>query len=139
MLGRMYETLRGELGRGKALELIRSAVEKDSFEAGRAFAAAAPQGPSLEHFLTITEHWVGSGALELGDMELEGNTAHFPVTRCHYVEAYREMGLPEELLPLLSCARDEPFAKGYSERLSMVRHETIAAGFEVCGFVFIWK
>lgn len=139
VLGRMYETLCAELGQGKALELIRTAVEKDSFEAGRTFAATAPEGPSLEHFLTITDNWVGTGAIDIGPIEINGNTAHFPVTKCRYVETYRDMGLPEKLLPLLSCARDEPFAKGYSERLSMVRPETIAGGFEVCGFVFVWK
>ncbi len=139
ILGRIYEQLKEELGQQRALSIIQATVEKDSFEAGQAFAASAPSSPSLEHFLTITKAWAGSGAVGLGTVEQSGNSAIFPITRCAYVESYREMGLPEELIPLLSCARDEPFAKGYSERLTMLRSETIAAGFPACGFVFTWK
>ncbi len=139
ILASIYAQLKEELGQQRALAIIKDTVEKDSFEAGQAFAASAPSGLSLEHFLTITEAWADSGALEIGEVELSGNSALFSITRCAYVETYRDMGLPEELIPLLSCVRDEPFAKGYSERLSMVRSETIAAGFPACRFTFIWK
>lgn len=139
LLGRMYAELCERYNQDEALVVIRAAVEKESFAAGQEFAKTAPGEPSLEHFLTITESWVGSGALDLGEVSFGGQQASFPVIRCRYVEIYREMGLPEELIPTLSCIRDEPFAKGYSARLSMQRDETLAGGNPACTFKFIWK
>lgn len=138
-LMRMHEVLTDELGAERALSLVRQVVERESEAAGRAFAAAAPHGPSLEHFLTVVDSWRGSGALEVGEVELAGNSASLRVTRCEYVRVYREMGMAEELLPIVACGRDEPFARGYSERLAMHRPETIGLGFPDCGFRFVWQ
>ena len=63
----------------------------------------------------------------------------FEVTRCAYVETYREMGLPEELVGLVSCCRDEPFATAYSPHIVMERPETIGQGAARCRFRFTWK
>lgn len=49
------------------------------------------------------------------------------------------MGLPVELTGLISCCRDEPFAKAYSGHISMERSETIGSGSECCRFRFTWK
>ncbi|MGE4506346.1 MAG: L-2-amino-thiazoline-4-carboxylic acid hydrolase [Desulfovibrionaceae bacterium] len=140
LLARMYEVLTDAYGPERALELVREAVERDSEAAGRAFASAAPGGvPSLEHFLTVVDSWRGSGALEVGEVRREGGRAAFDVTRCEYVRAYREMGIAGELLPVIACGRDEPFARGYSGKLAMDRPGTIGLGSAACGFAFSWK
>lgn len=139
LLMRMHETLTDALGPERALGLVREVIERDSEAAGRAFAASAPGGPSLEHFLTVVDSWRGSGALEVGEVSLVEGGAEFSVTRCEYVRVYREMGMVEELLPIVACGRDEPFARGYSDKLTMVRPETIGLGSACCGFRFVWK
>lgn len=135
----LYGAMKAEMGREGALLTIERAVRGLAGEAGRAFAAKAPDGPSFEHFKTVLGVWRGSGALDIEDVKAGPDELAFTVTRCAYVDAYREMGLPPELTGLISCCRDEPFAKGYSERVHMERPETIGAGGERCRFRFIWQ
>jgi hypothetical protein len=49
------------------------------------------------------------------------------------------MGLSPELGFILSCARDEPFAHGYSPFLSMTRSKTIMQNAPACMFTFRWN
>ena len=139
MLAAVYEALCGSHGQETALDVIRRTVETVAYEAGRAFAAAAPDGPGFEHFRTVVELWKGTGALRIENEVVTPNTLRFDVTRCEYVAAYREMGLPPELRGVLSCARDAPFARGYSDRIEFSRPDTIADGKPACGFSFHWR
>ncbi|MEE9473032.1 MAG: L-2-amino-thiazoline-4-carboxylic acid hydrolase [Acidimicrobiia bacterium] len=63
----------------------------------------------------------------------------FKVTRCHYIECYEGMELPPELVELLSCARDAPFARAYSPRLYFSRDQTLASGASFCDFCYSWR
>ncbi|MGE4291109.1 MAG: L-2-amino-thiazoline-4-carboxylic acid hydrolase [Desulfovibrio sp.] len=139
VLRRVYDEALCLYGAEDALELIRNVQESAALEAGRNFAAVAPEGPSLEHFLTVLEIWQAGDAIQIKDLERKEHEATFHVSRCLYVESYRAMGMPEALLPLLSCARDEPFSRGYSEHLRMERPETLAKGFPACCFRFVWE
>lgn len=139
VLRRVYDEAVRMHGAETALDLIRRVQERSAFEAGRAFAAAAPGEPCLEHFLKVLDVWQEGDAIHIEDLACEGGAATFRVTRCRYAERYREAGMPEPLLPLLSCARDEPFARGYSERLRLERPETIAGNAPACLFRFVWE
>ena len=122
-----------------AVETLARTVSALAFAAGSAFAVAAPHGPELAHFATIVDVWNGSGNLELQDVRLNDKQLSFRVVRCAYVDLYREMLLPPELIPVLSCARDAPFARGYSRRLRFFRDHTIADGANYCDFLFRWE
>ena len=102
-------------------------------------AAAAPHGPSLAHFVTVADLWRRGGALTIEDEQQTPDRVFFAVTRCRYVESYREMGLPEELVTRLSCQRDGAFAAGYSPCLVLSRPTTLAAGASGCPFTFTWN
>jgi hypothetical protein len=133
-----YRSLLAKQGRDEALAVIGRAVEALGFEAGRAFAAKAPNGPSFGHFASIVELWQASGALRIENMHLEPDELAFEVTRCAYLDKYREMGLPEELAGLISCGRDEPFARGYGGQLVFERPTSLATGAPSCRFRFSW-
>jgi hypothetical protein len=107
--------------------------------AGRDFAAQAPGGPSFEHFKTILSAWKQGGALVVEHVRDTDRVLTFSVTRCLYVEAYRAMGVPAEVLPLLSCARDSPFASAYHPALELDRPCTLAGGADACLFRFTWR
>ena len=139
ILADLYAVLTKRLGRDTALAVIEETVARSSFEAGKAFAAAAPQGPSLEHFVTVADLWRRGGALTIEDEHQTPDRVSFTVTRCRYVESYREMGLPEELVTRLSCQRDGAFAAGYSPSLLLSRPATLAAGASCCPFTFTWN
>jgi hypothetical protein len=135
----LYQALKEKNGRKAALDTVETAARSMAEQAGLSFAAKAPDGPSFEHFKTVLDMWRGSGALAIEDVRSDKDELTFTVTRCGYVEKYREMGLPEELAGLISCCRDEPFAKAYSGHISMERSETIGSGSDCCRFKFTWK
>ncbi|WP_243360094.1 L-2-amino-thiazoline-4-carboxylic acid hydrolase [Fundidesulfovibrio terrae] len=138
----MYATLSETLGQQAALGAVIQAAKSLAAQAGRAFAACAPPedgGPGFEHFKTVLELWSGTGALTIENVRADGKELSFEVTRCTYVEKYREMGLPEELVATISCCRDEPFAKAYSGHISMARSDTIGEGADRCRFRFTWR
>ncbi|GAB7021572.1 L-2-amino-thiazoline-4-carboxylic acid hydrolase [Salidesulfovibrio brasiliensis] len=138
MLGRVYEELCRTHDRDAALAVIANTVARAGREAGKAFAAAAPGGPSLAHFKTVVDIWRAGGALDIAVEEDSDTAFSFRVTRCGYVDAYREAGMPEELCRTISCNRDAPFAEAYDPRLTLERPCTIAAGAEACRFRFVW-
>ncbi|MGE4551886.1 MAG: L-2-amino-thiazoline-4-carboxylic acid hydrolase [Desulfovibrionaceae bacterium] len=138
-LAEMHRTVREMQGPDAAMMVLRRTLERLAFAAGRQFAQTAPKGgPSLKHFATIVERWKGSGALDVANLKLTRTELTFDVVRCAYAEAYRDMDLPPELVRTLSCIRDAPFAKGYCDRLELVRPNTLAAGADHCDFRFVW-
>ena len=138
LYGELYETMTEQFGQERALKAISENLQKSARKAGKNFAASI-NSPNLEHFATVVEIWKKDDAIEVEDISINGNELTIKVIRCRYQESYREMGLPAELCTLLSCSRDEPFAKGYSEKLSMVRETTLAEGGDCCPFKFTWK
>lgn len=135
---RIFESIVNAVGADQARAVLADAVEKDARCAGAAFARLAPHAPSLAHFATVLERWREGGALTIEDVTLTGGTLSFAVKDCAYARAYADMGLDPELGFILSCSRDEPFAHGYSPRLSMERSRTIMQGAPACLFTFTW-
>lgn len=138
ILKRVYDALCEKMPPEAAAAHLERAIAADSSAAGAAFAAAAPDGPSLAHFATVIARWTEGGALEVTGPELAGNLLTVTVTRCGYAEMYRDMGLPHPLPSLLSCLRDVHFAAGYSPKLRMTRATTIAEGGTQCPFRYTW-
>jgi len=139
IFGVAYKSLCARMSQADALAAIRSTVDALAFEAGKAFARRAKNGVNFEHFGSILESWQASGALTIDKVAATARELEFEVTRCAYVEKYREMGLPQELVSMISCARDEPFAEGYSSKLRMERTQTLGEGAPSCRFRFTWR
>lgn len=138
VLARVYDALCERMAPAEAAAHLERAIAADSFAAGAAFAAAAPEGPSLAHFATVFGRWTEGGALEIQGPVLAGNAVTLTVTRCGYAAMYRDMGLPSPLPYLLSCLRDVHFAAGYSPHLRLTRPTTIAEGGSSCPFRYEW-
>ncbi len=136
LIGRVYREMSDLVGADRALEALTRAVEGAAFEEGRAMRAEAGAGPSLGHFKSILDEW--DDAMEIEGVEETGDTWRFKVVRCHYIEFYEGIGLPPELVRMLSCARDAPVAKGYSDRLEFAREQTLAGGADHCDFCYRW-
>ena len=135
----VYKSLCGRIGSTDALPAVRAAVDALAYEAGKAFARTSKGGANFAHFCTILDTWQASGALTIRNVATTASELEFEVTRCVYVEKYREMGLPQELVSMLSCARDHPFAEGYCANLRMERSQTLGDGAPCCRFRFNWS
>lgn len=139
LVARIREALKEHVGPGQADKILTEAITADARAAGAAFAQLAPDKPSLAHFATVLARWQEDDALVLEGVTLTESSLSFSVTRCAYASAYANMGLDPELGYTLSCSRDEPFAQGYSPRLSMRRSDTIMLGAPACLFTFVWN
>lgn len=137
---RVYSAALPSLGREAALNILNDAIDEAARTAGQAFASRAPYStPSLAHFSQVLHIWQTGGALTIENIERGADHLCFSVTRCGYMEMYREMGLPTVLHPTLSCRRDMAFAEGYSSRLRMERPQTLSEGAKSCLFRFCWQ
>ncbi len=136
MIGRIYEELCIAIGQSAALEILTCTIEKAATEEGQCFAARAGGRPSLAHFKTVLADW--NDALQVQTLEETDDVLRFNVVRCDYIRAYQGLGLPSELVSLLSCRRDAAFARGYSERLEFTRQNTLAEGHTFCDFCYRW-
>lgn len=138
-LAAVYNEMLRLQGERAALDLITRTVSAMGFNAGRAYAAQAPNGPSMEHFRTMLDVWQRGGALDIRNIRGGGRLLAFEVHGCAYVDLYRSMDLPPPLVPVLSCLRDAPFVRGYSPKLEFSRCKTIGEGGDYCDFQFQWR
>ncbi|MCP4593873.1 MAG: L-2-amino-thiazoline-4-carboxylic acid hydrolase [bacterium] len=137
MIGRIYREMCAAMEPRAALEILTRTVERAAYEEGRAFAARADGGASLSHFKTVLAEW--EDALHIEVREDDSDVLRFDVTSCDYIRSYEGLGLSQDLVALLSCSRDAPFARGYSSRLEFSRCATLAEGHDGCDFCYRWR
>jgi len=65
ILKEVYETLKASHGEEVAKKTISESVRRSAIEQAKAFAAAAPGGPSLKAFQDVMPLWTKGGALEI--------------------------------------------------------------------------
>jgi len=138
ILKEVYETLKASHGVEVARKTVEESVRRSAIEQARAFAAAAPGGPSLKAFQDVMPLWTQGGALEIEVKEQTDTTFTFNVVRCRYAETYKAMGLGE-IGALLSCNRDGAFCEGYDPKLKLERSQTIMGGASHCDFKYRYE
>jgi len=138
ILKEVYETLKESHGEDVAKKTLAASVRRSAIAQARAFAAAAPGGPSLETFQDVMPLWAKGGALEIEVKEQTAESFTFNVVRCRYAETYKAMGLGE-IGHLLSCNRDGAFCEGYDPNLKLQRTQTIMQGASHCDFRYTYE
>ena len=134
----VYLTLKESHGEEMAKKTIAESVRRSAIEQARAFAAAAPGGPSLKAFQDVMPLWTKGGALEIEIKDQSADSFTFNVVRCRYAETYKAMGLGE-IGHLLSCNRDGAFCEGYDPKLKLERTQTIMQGASHCDFKYTYQ
>ena len=138
ILKEVYLTLKESHGEAVAKKTIAESVRRSAIEQARAFAAAAPGGPSLKAFQDVMPLWTKGGALEIEIKDQSADSFTFNVVRCRYAETYKAMGLGE-IGHLLSCNRDGAFCEGYDPKLKLDRSQTIMQGASHCDFKYSYE
>jgi hypothetical protein len=126
--------LEPEFGTEKARSLAASVVRDLAFEKGREYRKLHPEG-NIGALADLWRNFAEGNALDAEFIEQTGECLRFRIKRCGYAEAYREMSLAG-LGCLLSCDRDEPFLKGFSDEITLDRSRTIMEGGSYCDFVY---
>ena len=123
-----------EVGREKALEIVRKVIEELAAESGRMLAKML-DGNSLEHFAKATAVFAQGGALESEIVESSPDRLVLNITRCRFSEICKEHGW-EEFGYLLSCGRDYAMIKGFNPKIKLTRTQTLMEGAPFCDFRF---
>lgn len=130
----MLPPLQQELGRERAVALVRETVATLAQRFGREMAqASGADRPGLPELARVIPLWEQDGALEIEYLEQSALRLAFNVKRCRYAEMYRELGMAE-LGEVLSCSRDGEMCKGFNDRIRLTRTQTIMQGAEHCDF-----
>ncbi len=123
-----------ELGRERALEVARRVIESLAEESGRMLAQVVG-GNSLEHFGKAAAVFSKGGASESQVIEASPNRLLMNITKCRYVDVYKELGM-HDFGYLLSCGRDFAMIRGFNPKIKFTRTKTIMEGDDHCDFVF---
>ena len=121
-----------ELGRDRALEVVRRTIDRLAEQSGRDLAEKMG-GTSLLDLARGMEAWSAGGAMECHVLELTERAFDYDVTRCRYVDMYQRLGLLD-LGPILSCGRDFKLLRGFNPAFRMTRTKTLMEGGDCCDF-----
>ncbi len=127
----LIDSLGKEFGREKVLEIVRQTIIAIAREQGAALAQR--YGNRVNDFVESLANWKKDDALEMDVLEQTDGKLSFNVTRCHYAEMYRALGIPE-LGAILSCNRDESLIEGFNDDIKLSRTQTIMQGAACCDF-----
>lgn len=121
-----------EVGREKAMALVEPVINELARQSGAALAKMAG-GTSLADFARATSVFSADNAHDSEILEESDTRRYVNVTRCAYVDMYKELGL-SDLGYLLSCGRDFEMFKGFNPKMKLVRTKTIMQGDDHCDF-----
>ncbi len=134
IVGPLIRGFAAEIGREKALEVVRGVIESLAREGGAELAGRLG-GASLEAFASALDLWSEGGALEIDVLERSPERLSFDVTRCKYAEMYRALGMAD-LGASLSCRRDFALIEGFNPAIALERTQTLMEGASHCDFRF---
>ena len=134
IVGPLIRAVIGELGREKALALVRRVIAELARQAGAELARQVGEA-TLPAFAASLDRWKEGGALEIEVLEQSPQRLSFNVTRCRYAEMYRALGLAD-LGSSLSCQRDFALVEGFNPEVRLTRTQTIMEGAPFCDFRF---
>jgi L-2-amino-thiazoline-4-carboxylic acid hydrolase len=134
IVGPLVRAFGEEVGRERAVEIVAGVIRELARESGAELARVLGEH-SLEAFARSLDRWRENGALEIDILEQSPERLSFNVTRCHYAEMYRALGLAD-LGASLSCQRDFALAQGFNPDIELTRTQTIMGGAPFCDFRF---
>ena len=127
-----YMEMKEEIGKEKALKIVRRALDKMQFKAaeelkeklgGNSFEALA------DEFRSRAQE---SDSLEI--VEITDKRIACKVTRCLGAEALKVLGCPEVCLEY--CDTDFEYIKAFNPNMKLIRTKTIAGGDDYCDHIW---
>jgi len=88
---------------------------------------------TIDTLFEDVQTWGDEVDMQISFIEKTKTSLFFDVKKCPYHELYIELGI-ERYGNALSCCRDEPFAGGLNEELTLRRSKTLMEGDDCCDF-----
>ena len=137
ILAPVIEALSNNIGQDQVLDIVREAIIQIATDQG-AELAEHMGGNSLQHFADSLQYWTQDNALEIEVIEQTEKAFLFNVTRCRYAELYKKLGVSGHGV-IFSCARDFALIKGFNEKITLKRTQTMMEGAAQCDFRYTFK
>lgn len=131
----LFRRLREEIGKERASELLREAVNEYAESLGKS-VADANEGNSLQKLETIMPIFTAENALDVEPLVHDEKELKLNVRRCAYAAHFKALGEPE-FGAMLTCEIDPPMTKAIGADLTLNRTQTIMRGGSHCDFQ--WK
>jgi len=133
----LLEGFINHFGKEETLAALKEIINVDALKSARELAKE--YGSSMQDLAKIVRDvWAADDAMEMDFIEESDQKLEFKVTRCRYVDAYRENDM-QELGVYLSCNRDIAFAPAFNSDFQLLRNKTLMAGDDCCDFCFVKK
>jgi hypothetical protein len=132
VIGPLVAAFAKEFGRERSLDILTRVIQSHAFEHGVSLAKRMG-GNGVADYARGLDAWKAENALEYDILELSETRFSFNVTRCRYVDMYKQMGMAD-LGVTLSCNRDFKLIEGFNPRMKLVRTKTIMEGHDHCDF-----
>jgi hypothetical protein len=124
-----------EIGMERARALVAEVVRGMAFDKGRELRRMHAAG-DLAALVDLWKNLSKGGALDIDFIEESKDCLHLRVNRCGYADMYRSMGMDDSLGSILSCDRDDPLLKGYSDQISLERTRCILQEADFCELIY---
>ena len=132
----LIKTLIKELGKEKAIELIKTDTRENALAMGQRQAKAAKKND----FNTYVDQIRGEYEYTLTKEVVEDSEKAFElkVTECLFAEPYLRAGLGGEVGFAALCYMDYFWPKGFNENIKLVRDKTLMQGHAYCNHRYVW-
>ena len=134
VLGPVIRAFQRELGVERANAIALEAITEMARQRGRELARELGRN-DLEAFAQAMEALFDQGDLEVEVVERTPTRYSFRITRCRFLDMYRELGIPD-LAAILSCGRDFALCQGFNPRIRLSRPRTLVDGAPGCDFTY---
>jgi hypothetical protein len=135
--GPLIKAFMQETGEKRGLEIVREVIVSLAKEGGEMLREFV-EGSGLEDFAKGLPLWTQDDAISFDLVEMTPEKITMNVTRCRYVEMYKDLGM-EDLGYSLSCARDFAMVEGFNPDIKLERKQTLMEGADHCDFRFTHK
>ena len=132
IIGPLFAAFAAEVGRDRAMEILRGVIEKLAKDGGE-MAAKIVGGTSVAHLEHALENWNQGDTMSLTVLRQDDHAYDFNITRCEFAEMYKRMGMAD-LGEVLSCGRDGHMIDGFNPEIEFTRTQTIMEGERYCDF-----
>ena len=129
--------LEGEVGKAKAMELLKAISDKSLLKRGQWQVQKAPDN-SLQSYVAQfkqedNKNWATFDIIEDNDKVFE-----MKITECLYATVYKDLKATDIGL-IAVCQADYPWVEGFNPSIKLIRDKTLMEGHDCCNHRYVWE
>jgi len=135
----LIKTMVKELGKEKAIEIIKTDTRESAFTLGQNQAKAAEKNDFYTYVDMFRDPEKFKHMLTMEIIEDSEKAFELKVTECLVAEPYLKTGLGGNVGFAALCYMDYFWPKGFNEKIKLVRDKTLIQGHKYCNHRYIWE